>query len=450
MKVLLTAPPLPEFDAWGKVVEPQIRISPNLGLYLLAAVLEQHGHQVSLVDPIAFEALFQSPEAIAKSEIDVLAISSNSCTWPRVKKLLLALEKLPSRPRIVLGGLHVSLLDEYVARTAPADYLIRGEAEKSFPKLLANLAQGKDPAEVPGITFRRGDEVIRTPLGPLLSPEELAELPLPKFELMPEGYYDAIPIETSRGCFYACIFCSIAYKRSWRGIKPQVLAERFQKLLPHLARTRKRYFFIVDDCFTADHERLIQVAEQWAGIHSQLVFEARITDLITPGLLEAITKLPVGVMEMGVEAGYEEGLRKVGKKLTVAEVNLAAELLAKHGLSEKARFSFIMGLPWETRREIFKTLEFAFKLAHRQNSRLIVSWLRVFPESLVWRKRKEWGMQIEAEDFEQERWWMSEDVFRRTHPRVDLDRDIAPILTYVKFLMRLFPDIRHDGDFKWL
>jgi hypothetical protein len=74
----------------------------------------------------------------------------------------------------------------------------------------------------------------------------------------------------------------------------------------------------------------------------------------------------------------------------------------------------------------------------------------VFPESLVWRKRKEWGMQIEVEDFEQERWWMSEDIFRRTHPRVDLDRDIAPILTYVKLLMQLFPDIKHDGDFKWL
>jgi radical SAM superfamily enzyme YgiQ (UPF0313 family) len=452
LRVLLTAPPFAEADPWGKIIQEQVRVCPKQALYLLAAVLEKHGQQVTLIDPLDFEAHFRSPDLIAQSVsgIDLLGISIDASAWPRARRLLSNLEDLSRRPVTVLGGPHASGLDGYLARTTAVDYLIRGEGEKSFPLLLDFLQAGKDPALVPGITFRRGEELIQTPPGPLLTPEELAELPLPKFELMPKGYYELLPIETSRGCFYACIFCSIGFQRNWRGIPPGQVADRIGRLAPYLDRTTQKCIFIVDDCFTADHPRLIQIADQLSGLDLRLVFLARITDLLAPGMLEAIARLPVEVMEMGVESGYEEGLQRVGKKLLLEQVKQAGQLLEKSGIRRQARFSFILGLPWEKKREIFRTLEFAFKLTHRLQSRLIVNFLTVFPGSLIWQKRRDWGIQITEQDYDQERWWLDQDIFRKCHPRLNIPTDLEHTLTYIKVLMNYFPDIRHDGVLKWL
>jgi hypothetical protein len=81
---------------------------------------------------------------------------------------------------------------------------------------------------------------------------------------------------------------------------------------------------------------------------------------------------------------------------------------------------------------------------------LIVSWLTVFPGSIIWKKRAEWGIEIEPADYDLERWWRREDVFRRCHPALDPERDLEAVLTYVQLLIKLFPNIRHDGFFREL
>lgn len=450
MRVLLCAPPLEDLDARDR--KGHLRASPNLGLYLLCGVLEEHGYEVRLIDPVDFEGAFVDAETSARtvSDVDVLAVSINSCTWPRALRMLAGLEESGKRPLTVVGGPHASIMDQHLARSAPLDYVVRGEGERSFPALLEALHKGTDPAEVPGVTFLRDNEVVSSAPGPLLTPEELAGLPLPRFELMPDGYYDLIPVETSRGCFHACVFCSVSFRRNWRGLSSGVVADRISKLSGHLGRTTRDAFFIIDDCFTADHDRFARISGELAGMSNQVCFEARITDVIEPGMIQSVKRLPVGVMEMGVECGYDEGLAKVGKKLTLDQVTQAADLIRGNGLGEQARFSFVMGLPWETRKEVFKTLEYAFKLTGRLGSRLIASWLTVFPGSMIWKRRDEWKIDISEGDYDRELWWRQWDTFRRTHPRLDADKDFDAVLTYIKLLMELFPTVRHDGFFKWL
>jgi anaerobic magnesium-protoporphyrin IX monomethyl ester cyclase len=330
------------------------------------------------------------------------------------------------------------------------DYVVRGEGERSFSMLIDSLSKGQDTSKIPGISYLKDRELVRNPPPPLLSGEELAELPLPRLDLMPDGYYDLIPVESSRGCYHACIFCSIIYRRNWRGISPEALASRLSRQAHLLSRTRHRSFFIVDDCFTADHERMRRFAEEVSGFQHQFIFEARITDLIAKDMMDVITTLPVRVIETGVECGYDEGLARVGKKLTLAQVAEAAELIEQHDLGDRCRFSFILGLPWETRKEVFKTLEYAFKLTGRLGARLVASWLTLFPGSIIWRKRKEWGIEFSEADYDIDKWWRTKDVFMRSHPGLDPDKDVGKIFTYVQMLMKLFPDIIHDGFFRYI
>ncbi len=444
MKILLCALPFP--DLGDPASSAHSRACPNLAIYLLAAVAEAAGHQVRVVDPLEFEAAFDPDRGLRKtiSGVDVLGLSVNSCTWPRAKHLLDDLEKLDTRPVTVLGGPHASLFDEHILAVSPADYVIRGEGERALTALLDRLSRGLDGEGVPGLSYRRGAAVQRNDMPPLLTPEELAALPLPRLDLIPSGYYELMPIETSRGCHHACIFCSVTYRRNWRGMAAGTVRDRIERMSAHLARTRRQSFFIIDDCFTGDRGRLQEISGLLAGFPHRLVFECRIPDVIAPGIMDAISSLPVLVMEMGVECGYQEGLDRVRKKLRLDEVQRAAAVISERGMGSRARFSFIMGLPWETKKEIFKTLEFAFKLTGGIGARMAANWLTLFPGSAIWRRREEWGIEMDESDYDCHGWWADPEVFGKCHPRLDMKKDIADVKLYALMLARLFPAIRHE------
>jgi len=447
MIVLLTAPAFTDPDS--TTFKGHLRASPNLGLYLLAAILTGRGHQVTIIDPIDFDAAFAPDRrATTLAGVEVIGVSANSSTWPSARALLIELHEEGRRPVTVLGGSHGSILDEHVLRTAPVDYVVRGEGERALPALLDALAAGHDPAGIANVSLLRDGRFIQNPHGPLLTPDELATLPLPAFDLMPIGYYDLLPVETSRGCQHACIFCAVTFRRNWRGLPPAAVEARLRALAPFLDRTRERTFFFIDDCFSADHGRLAGIADRLQGFPHPVCFEARITDVIAPRVLDQLLRLPVKVMEMGVECGYEEGLTLAGKRLTLPEVEQAAALLLARNFGDRGRFSFVLGLPGETRKDVERTLAYAFKLADRQGARLIVSWLTVFPGSVIWKKKAEWGIDIGPADYDRPSWWREPDLFRRCHPSLRLPEDYDAAMAYARLLVHLFPRIRHDGYFR--
>ncbi len=59
------------------------------------------------------------------------------------------------------------------------DYAVIGEADTAFPRLLAGLAAGEDPAGIPGVARRVGDRVVATP--PAEPHARLDELPTPDY-----------------------------------------------------------------------------------------------------------------------------------------------------------------------------------------------------------------------------------------------------------------------------
>lgn len=59
-------------------------------------------------------------------------------------------------------------------------------------------------------------------------------------------------------------------------------------------------------------------------------------------------------------------------------------------MNEKAAFSFIIGLPWETKAEIEKTVRFAFRLVDNFGITAVINWYIKVPGSQLWNKaRKE-------------------------------------------------------------
>lgn len=92
---------------------------------------------------------------------------------------------------VVMGGLHVTSLPHEAAQHC--DSVVIGEGEPLWPRLLEDFELGRlEPmyASKPGEEF------------------DLADAPMPRFDLLDPDKYNRITVQTSRGCPHRCHFCA--------------------------------------------------------------------------------------------------------------------------------------------------------------------------------------------------------------------------------------------------
>ena len=63
-------------------------------------------------------------------------------------------------------------------------------------------------------------------------------------------------------------------------------------------------------------------------------------------------------------------------------------MLAEHGLAARTDFSFILGLPWETRTEVEQTIRFATHLFVEYGVHVMLQWYRQIPGSRIWEEAR--------------------------------------------------------------
>lgn len=167
-----------------------------------------------------------------------------------------------------MGGLHVTALPEEAARHA--DAVVIGEGESVWPEVLDDLAHGR----------------LKPVYDARQRPFDLADAPMPAFEMLDIARYNRITVQTSRGCPLKCSFCasSIQLTPKYKQ-KPaaKVLAEidriralwrmpfieladdnsfvnkrYWRALLPELSKRRIRWF-TETDLSVADDEELLSL-----------------------------------------------------------------------------------------------------------------------------------------------------------------------------------------------
>jgi radical SAM superfamily enzyme YgiQ (UPF0313 family) len=174
-----------------------------------------------------------------------------------------------------------------------------------------------------------------------------------------------------------------------------------------------------DDCFTTDPERVLEIAavleKEAHGI--PIAIEARASDVVKPEVLDGLKRMSIEFLQVGVECGYAEGLRRIRKGITIEEVVASVEALHSAGVENAAKYSYIVGFPWETREQMARTISFALSLASRFANRCQVAWLMVAPGSAIYDTMAREG-RVGPGDFDVPsigHW----DLFVRTHPTVD-------------------------------
>ena len=179
---------LPGFVERSKVIASL----PSLGLLTLAGMTPPH-HEVHYFEVPDIRTLTALPEPF-----DLVGISSYSAQIGEAYELADRF-RLAGVP-VVLGGPHVSALPEEAS--AHGNAVVIGHGELHWPQVLAEAAAGS----------------LRPSYGSRDDDYDLAESPLPAFELLDMGRYNRLTVQTSRGCPHRCEFCagSILFSSHYR------------------------------------------------------------------------------------------------------------------------------------------------------------------------------------------------------------------------------------------
>ena len=346
-----------------------VRSSPSLGLAYLAAMSEQRGDQVRVLDMQVEDRPLR--EVMAEYPPDVVGITATTIQIESAWSVARELRNL-AEARIVLGGSHPTVLPEESVQRPEVDIVVRGEGEITWVELCSRLEEGASLDGVLGITYEQGGEILHTPDRPVI--EDVDSLPFPAYHLFDMGRYSNLqptldhiegpsyPLLSSRGCPYRCNYCSQILPRGWRARSPESVIQEWRWLVKDLGAAE---IGVLDDSFNIDRQRALEICDliiaeglnhvPWIminGIRANLADEELLGRMREAGCIRTA---------FGVESGNQRILDTViHKQLTLDQVRAAFRAAKAVGM-ETIGF-FIIGLPGETEETMEDTIRFACEL----------------------------------------------------------------------------------------
>lgn len=343
---------------------------PPLGLAMVAAVLKKKGYSVKILDLPALGFFENSlPTIIQQEKPDVVGITAMTPTINSAVSVAKKVKESDSNIIVVLGGAHATILPEETLQNVPEiDIIVRGEGEQTTLELVRVLEENPSSINrVLGVTYREGARIESNPSRPLIL--DLDALPFPAFHLLPIEKYrlhppfgrrsPVMPIITSRGCPYRCIFCSKSvFGKKYRSNSPVYVVDEVQLLNEEFGVKEVKFY---DDVFTLDRKRVVAICMQLKeqGIDIPWTCETRV-NLVDSELLGVMKDAGCYMIEYGVESGNQRVLDNLKKDITLEKAIEAFRLTHEAGIETVAYF--MLGSPQETSETIKETIEFAKKL----------------------------------------------------------------------------------------
>lgn len=362
MNVLLLNPlwVIDKKNLWSKIAGRM----PSLGLGYIASVLEKSGINVEIIDTnaekIAPDGLYSR---IDKTNFDFVGITSLTPTISNAVQLSKVCRKIFPNAKIVFGGVHPTALPDEALSYDSVDFVIKGEGEYSFLKLV----QGENLEKIEGLSYRKENKYIHNRQFTLI--EDLDTVPFPAFHLMPmEMYYPtlgsfknlpAINMITIRGCPYHCSFCCRAvFGNKVRFRSPENVIEEIRFLIEKF-KIKEISFY--DDNFTLFKERTREVCELIRKENISITWSCMTRpELVDRKILREMKESGCHQICYGVESFSENVLKNVKKGIDLSVLEDRVKSTRDAGI--QVRLSFILGLPGETEETLGNMVNYAIDL----------------------------------------------------------------------------------------
>ena len=340
---------------------------PPLGLAYVAGTLEARGFTCEIID-LACDHLTVEQLTLRLQALNpkVVGVSCVTLLLQSASHLLPVCRAALPNATLVLGGLCMECYPvDVLERFVEVDVGVIGEGELTMADVVARVMEGKSPHDVPGTAFRDGSGVHRAPDRPMLA--ELDELGTPAYHLLDFSHYAPVlarrghyaTVYASRGCPFDCRHCQ---RQQWHSYVRFHSPERVVREMAYLVQekgTREIRFY--DETFTINRRWVMEICRLIKEHGVEVAWEMRTRpELLDEELLVTLKEAGCDRICMGVEAGSQERLDRMGRKMSMEDIRTAFRLTHKQGISTLAYF--MIGYPGDRRRDCEDSVRFALTL----------------------------------------------------------------------------------------
>jgi len=340
------------------VAKKKFFISENAGEFSYAAVVEKEVKRLS-PDFVGITCLFSGQIEMVLKIADVVKNANPSSIT-------------------ILGGMHPTIFHAAILSNCPnVDAIVIGEGEKTLTKLLTT--ERGNWGGIEGLAFRNHQKqiIVNTKI-PFA--ENLDEVPPPAYELFnfkdyeldSSGWFNpkkldigtSAPILTSRSCPFKCSFCGMNLVMGTKFRKRS--AEGVFREIEHLYKVHNvRYFNIMDDNFTLDKNRTVQICKRIIESKLDISFDLPngvMTASLDDEVIDALAEAGFAYCFLAIESGSDFIRNKVmNKHLSEEQIIRAVNSFRRHPNIHLAAF-LIMGMPEETKETLDDTYTLLEKL----------------------------------------------------------------------------------------
>lgn len=324
---------------------------PRLGTILLATILKNRGYNTRV-----FIEDISRPDWKLLEDADIICISSITSTAPRAYQIAKRFSSIGIP--VVMGGPHPTFMPE--EGLLYADYVVRGEGEETIVELVDHLKSGLPLNTIKGLSFKTEQNGIRhNPDRELIS--NLDAAPIPDFSLVYNWEKaKVVPIATSRGCPFACKFCSVIqmFGRKYRFKSINRVIDEIKAV----ATSSKAHVFFVDDNFAANKERTKALLKVIADNSINIEWSAQMRADIAkdPELIRLMAKTGCFTVFIGFESINPKTLALYNKHQGVEDINKCIKMLKSHSINIHGMF--VLGSDTDDIQTIRNTQKYAKEL----------------------------------------------------------------------------------------
>jgi radical SAM superfamily enzyme YgiQ (UPF0313 family) len=329
-------------------------IEPSLGLGYLASTLIQKKISTTIIDlnVDAESTLFINLET---QKPLIVGLSCYTFNMSHLKTIIPKIKRIVPTAKIIVGGVYASYDYKYLLKTLAIDFIVRFEGEYAFLALCQEIINKSNQfRSLNNLAYFEDGELVTTKIA--LPIADLDEIPFPFLE--PKKYPTKdIPLITSRGCAFHCIYCSSS--AFWGATMRYRSLGNVRLEIQKYKQLGYSQFSILDDNFNLNKTRLIEFCK--------IASEEKITwktnccvSAFGPETLELMIKSGCVGISIGIESADPEVQKKTGK---IVDLIQAENLIKKSNLlGIKITCGFILFHYCETEQSLQKTIDFINKM----------------------------------------------------------------------------------------
>ncbi|OIP87720.1 hypothetical protein AUK05_00650 [Candidatus Shapirobacteria bacterium CG2_30_35_20] len=262
-------------------------------------------------------------------------------------------KKVFSKIPIIWGGWHPSILPIQTVKNKFIDIVVRGQGDKTFPRLVHALEKKQNLKSINGLTYKYKNKIITTPDS---TPVKLDDMPPLPYHLInidkclwgTEYGVKTLPYISSYGCPHRCGFCveEVVNKRHWTALSAQNIFKEWKTLI-------KKYkvdsIAVYDSNFFVNEKRVSDLCKllvkyklniKWGNANGRV----RQLSQFKPETWKLMKKTGCAMILTGAESGNQKALDLISKDMNAEEIITFTKLCHKYKI--KILYSFLVGLPW--------------------------------------------------------------------------------------------------------